>query len=172
MTPAAILFYVFAALCIFSSVAMLLLARNVVAGALCLVVTMVSLAGIFVLLGAEFLGVVQIIVYAGAIMVLLLFVIMLLDFEVDEFGPEPPRRALLKAAGGGIAIAVGGALAVAFVVEAPQAPLEARSIGGHHAMGRALFSDFVLPLEVLGLLLLAGIVGAVIVAKRAKRRGG
>jgi len=166
MTAATILFYVFAGLCVFSSAAMLLLARNLIAGALCLVITMVSLAGIFVLLGAEFLGVVQIMVYAGAIMVLLLFVVMLLNLEVDEFGPVPPLRGLLKAVGASIAIGVGCAVVLALVVDEPRAPLAAISIGGHRALGRALFSDFVLPLEAVGLLLLAGIVGAVIVAKR------
>jgi NADH-quinone oxidoreductase subunit J len=166
MSAQLFLFYAFALLALFSAVAMVAFVRNVVAGALSLVVTMLSLAGIFVLLGAEFVGVVQIIVYAGAIMVLLLFVIMLFNLEVDEFGPEPLGRAAFKIAAAGMA----ALLCMTLIIVLPESELlpepQSELLGGHKQIGRTLFTRYVLPLEVTGLLLLAAIVGAVILAKR------
>lgn len=166
MSAQVILFYAFALLALFSAVAMVAFVRNVVAGALSLIVTMISLSGIFVLLGAEFVGVVQIIVYAGAIMVLLLFVIMLFNLEVDEFGPQPLGRAALKMAAALAAALLCLTLLLVLPESAslPEPPTEL--VGGHRELGRALFTRYVLPLEVTGLLLLGAIVGAVILAKR------
>jgi len=166
MSAQLLLFYFFAGLALFSALAMVVLVRNVVAGALSLVITMISLAGIFVLLGAEFVGAVQVIVYAGAIMVLLIFVIMLFNLEVDEFGPEPLGRAAGKVAAAGVAALLCVALLTA-LPESSALPEPAVALaGGHRELGTALFTRFVLPLEVVGLLLLGAIVGAVILAKR------
>jgi len=166
MSVPLLLFYVFAALAVASALAMVALSRNLVAGALCLVVTMVSLAGIFVLLGAEFLGVVQIMVYAGAIMVLVLFAIMLLDLG-EAGGLAASRLRGVTRVGGVLGGAGVAALLVLALIAAP-APDAAGTpaIGHHRALGRALFTDFVVPVEIAGLILLAAIVGAVILAKR------
>jgi NADH-quinone oxidoreductase subunit J len=166
MSAEILLFYAFALLALFSAVAMVAFVRNVVAGAMSLVVTMLSLSGIFVLLGAEFVGAVQVIVYAGAIMVLLLFVIMLFNLEVDEFGPEPLGRGIFKLA----AAVVAALLCMTLLVVLPESGAlpepNAELMGGHRELGLALFGRFVLPLEVTGLLLLSAIVGAVILAKQ------
>jgi len=166
VTGELVLFYLFASLALFSALAMVSFVHNVVAGVISLVVTMVSLAGIFVLLGAEFLGVVQIIVYAGAIMVLLLFVVMLLNLETDDFAPRSRARSLWKLVGSAAAVAFAALLALANRPQPGLTPPISGSIGGHRDIGLALFREFVLPFEVGGLILLSAIVGAVILAKR------
>ncbi len=166
MTAEIIFFYAFAVLALASALAMVTFLRNVVAGVMSLVVTMVSLSGIFVLLGAEFVGVIQIMVYAGAIMVLLLFVVMLLNLESDDFGPPRSLRGVSKLVGVLAAIAVAASLGVALSGGLPAPAAVPDGFGGTRAMGRALFSEFVMPVETAGLLLLAAIVGAVILAKK------
>ena len=166
MSAELVIFYCFAALTLFGAVAMVAFVRNVIAGILSLVVTMISLSGIFVLLDAEFVGVVQIMVYAGAIMVLLLFVVMLFNLEMDEFGPEPIGRGALKLVAAAAAALFGVVLIGIMSDGATQPAAPVPGLGGHRAMGLALFTDHVLPLEVTGLLLLGAIVGAVILAKR------
>jgi NADH-quinone oxidoreductase subunit J len=164
-----LLFYALAGLALFSAVMMVVLSRNVVAGTMSLVVTMICLSGIFVLLGAEFLGAIQIIVYAGAIMVLLLFVVMLLNLEGDAFTPITRARGGMKLLACAVVVTVAALFARSLPVgEAPAQDAAALtlSMGQSRAVGRVLFTDFVLPLEVTGLLLLAAIVGAVIIAKR------
>ena len=169
MSAPVLLFYALGALALFSALLMVVLPRNVVAGAMSLVVTMICLAGIFVLLGAEFLGAIQIILYAGAIMVLLLFVVMLLNLEGEVLGATTHARAAMKVLACVVVVGVAALLAYALPSgeSAPDAALErVATMGGNRAVGRALFTEFVLPLEAAGLLLLAAIVGAVIVAKR------
>ena len=97
MTAAAVFFYLFGALAVGGALGMVLNVRNTVAGAMSLVLTMVSLGGVYVLLEAYFVGVLQILVYAGAIVVLFLFVVMLLNLRGEEFGPE--RQGLAKLLG-------------------------------------------------------------------------
>jgi NADH-quinone oxidoreductase subunit J len=158
------LFYVFAALAVAGALGMLLNLRNAVAGALSLVGTMVALGAIYVLLEAYLVGVLQILVYAGAIVVLFLFVVMLLNLRQDEFGPERLRFA--KTAG----VVAGALVGLELLLLLPAAfgsPAELPpGFGGYRAVGTALFTDWVLAFEVTSLLLLAAMVGAVILAKR------
>lgn len=161
------LFYAFGALSVLGAVAMLLQVRNLVAGVMSLVVTMVSLAGIYVLLEAHLIAVVQIMVYAGAILVLFLFVVMLLNLRTDDFVPIRPGQRAVKLAGAGIAI--GGGLFVALglrgsLIAAPEAV--PAGFGGFRDIGLQLYTSYVVPVEAAGLILLAAIVGAVILAKR------
>jgi len=138
--------------------------RNPVTSAGFLVLMMVSLAGLFVQLNAYFLAAVQIIVYAGAVMVLFLFVIMLLDL-----GEESRRK--IKAAGvalGGISVAALAGLALKLVHEsdlprriAPSGPDTSIS-----SLGRMLFTDFMLPFEIMSVLLLVALVGAILLSKK------
>ena len=166
MTIEVILFYGFAALAVFGAVAMLLLVRNAVASAMSLVVTMVSLAGIYVLLEAHLVAVLQIIVYAGAILVLFLFVIMLLNLRNDDFGPVDPAQTVVKIGGVATALALGVAIAGTVSANLPAAAELPEGFGGFRAIGLQLFTDFVVPVETAGLLLLAAVVGGVILAKR------
>ena len=158
------LFYLFAALAVAGALGMLLNTRNTVAGALSLVGTMVALGAIYVLLDAYLIGVLQILVYAGAIVVLFLFVVMLLNLRQDEFSPE--RLRFTKTLG----VVIGGLVGVELLLLLPAALGPAAEIpadfGGYRAVGIALFTDWVLAFEVTSLLLLAAMVGAVILAKR------
>ena len=125
-------------------------------------------AGIFLLVGAEFLAAVQVIVYAGAILVFYLFFLMLLDLPSEAAGPRFGAHWPLCAAAG-VAFA-----ALAWYAQMPGSrcrlrspwPPEALRQGTSAAVGTALFTEFALPFEIASLILLAAIVGAVVVAKR------
>lgn len=157
-------FYGAGALSIVSALAMVLNVRNTVAAALSLVVTMIALAVIYVVLEAHLVAALQIMVYAGAIVVLFLFVVMLLNLRSDTFAP--PRQRLLKAAG--VVLALG--VTAAFVSLVPRSLPTVRELpegfGGYRAVGTELFTRFVLPFEVTSLLILAAVAGAVVLAKR------
>ena len=163
------LFYAFAALAVFSAIAMVGFIRHVVAGAMSLVVTMISLAGIYVLLRAELIAAIQILVYAGAILVLFLFVIMLLNLREDALGDRSSSRNVIKliGVGGSVGIAVLLVARVSSLFRIAPAPAEvAPGFGGYRELGIALFTEYVVPVELTGLILLAAIVGAVILAQR------
>jgi NADH-quinone oxidoreductase subunit J len=164
VTAAAVFFYLAAAAAIVSALGMVLNVRNTVAAAMSLVVTMIALAVAYVTLDAHLVAALQIMVYAGAIVVVFLFVVMLLNLRRDAF--PRPRQLLTKGAGVVIALGVAGA----FLQIVPTALPTVRDIpadfGGYRAVGLALYRDFVLPFEVTSLLLLAAIIGAVVLAKR------
>ena len=159
------LFYLFAAFAVAGALGMLLNVRNTVAGALSLVGTMVSLGAIYVLLDAYLIGVLQILVYAGAIVVVFLFVVMLLNLRQDDFGPDRLRwtKRIAVVFGAGVCIEVLLLVPRAF---GPAAVIPA-DFGGYRAVGALLFTDWVLAFEVTSLLLLGAMVGAVILAKRS-----
>ena len=163
MSAAAVLFYVFAALAVVSALGMVLNVRNTVAAALSLVVTMVALAVIYVLLEAHLVAAIQVMVYAGAIVVLFLFVVMLLNLRSDAFAPG--RARLQKLAGALIGIALLAQIARSFL-DLPELPATPPGFGGYRQLGIALYTDYVLLVEVASLLLTAAIVGALILAKR------
>ena len=159
-----VMFYPLAILTLAGAFAMIL-ARNPVYAAMSMVLAFFGIAGIYVLLSAQLLAALQIIVYAGAIMVLFLFVIMLLSLSEKDLGGQ-------KLTVGAI---VGGAAALLFwvisytVFEAlpnQQMPTElAENFGQVVGVGRTIFAHFILPFEATSVLLLAAIVGAVVVAK-------
>jgi NADH-quinone oxidoreductase subunit J len=160
-----VLFYLFAAFAVAGALGMLLNVRNTVAGALSLVGTMVSLGAIYVLLDAYLIGVLQILVYAGAIVVVFLFVVMLLNLRQDDFGVDRLRwtKRLAVLFGAGVCVEALLLLPRAF---GPPAQISA-DFGGYRAVGALLFTDWVLAFEVTSLLLLAAMVGAVVLAKRS-----
>jgi NADH-quinone oxidoreductase subunit J len=163
VTVPVFLFYLFAVLAVMSAIGMVLNVRNTVAAAMNLVVTMVALAVIYLLLEAYLVAAIQIMVYAGAIVVLFLFVVMLLNLRGDDF---PPARARLVRLGGALL----GVFAVAEFVRRsgalPAAPPVPEGFGGYRPLGIALYTDYVLLVEMASLLLTAAIVGALILAKR------
>ena len=161
-----LLFYAFAALTLLCGLMVVAnpFSRSPVNSAMFLVLTIVSLAGLFVLLHAFFLAAVQIIVYAGAVMVLFLFVIMLLDLKEEE------RRKLRKLVLGGGVIAV-GALAGLFVISLlaakPGAGLPSPSVvGSTFELGKLLFTNYLLPFEIVSVLLLVAMVGVILLSKK------
>jgi NADH-quinone oxidoreductase subunit J len=162
-TPA-ILFYVFGALSVISALAVVLNTRNTVASAMSLVVTMVSLGIVYVLLEAYLVAVLQIMVYGGAIVVLFLFVVMFLNLRRDDF--PPLRFRLTKVAGVVLALAVLARLIQLLTGRFPEARPAPTTYGSYRELGLALYTDYVLLVEMAGLLLLAAIVGALILAKR------
>jgi NADH-quinone oxidoreductase subunit J len=157
-------FYIFAAIAIAGALGMVLNTRNTVAAALSLVLTMVSLGGVYVLLEAYLIGVLQILVYAGAIVVLFLFVVMLLNLRRDEFSPQRQLATKIVAVGVGLVVLVMFFQIIHGAFGTPAAISE--DFGGYRQVGIALFTDYVLAFEVTSLLLLAAMVGAVILAKR------
>jgi NADH-quinone oxidoreductase subunit J len=168
-----LLFYFFALVAIFCA-GMMVTRANPVASALWLIGTFFSLAAIYTLLGAFFIGIIQILVYAGAIMVLFLFVIMLLNLG-NDFEPDF-RGTVWKVVAGGTALVMIALLArvlgdtpMPLGSEAGPAALAAQVAerGAVGAIGIPMFLDFVVPLQVTGLLLLVAVVGAVVLAKRS-----
>ena len=159
-----ILFWAFALVAVGGGLGMLLNLRNTVAAALSLVLTMLALACLFVMLLAQFVGVVQVMIYAGAIVVLFLFVVMLLNLERNALGGE--AQPVVKAIGTLLAVAVCIKLtAVVTSIRSPWAEVDP-SFGSIREIGRALYTDYVLPFELSSILLLAGILGSIVLAKR------
>jgi NADH-quinone oxidoreductase subunit J len=150
---------------------LMLLQRNAVFSALLLVVNQFTLAVFFAMLGAHFLAAVQVIVYAGAIMVLFLFVIMFLGVDRREALVEPIRgqRFLAIALGlllvGAVAVAVASGLGLG-EEPLPAFPAERDNV---EAIGRALFTDFVFPFEVTSILLIVAAIAAMVMARRRAR---
>ena len=159
------LFYIFAFLTLVFGFLVIAnpFSRNPVTSAMFLVLTLGSLAGLFVLLHAFFLAAVQVLVYAGAVMVLFLFVIMLLDLRVEE-------RRKLKVAGAIAAVISVGAIVALFLQSLYGSPLGTRSAptleGATLPLGQLLFKQYLLPFEIVSVLLLVAMVGVVLLSKK------
>jgi NADH-quinone oxidoreductase subunit J len=159
-----LVFYFFAALAVVGGV-MMVTRKNAVHSAVYLVLTFIAIAAIYVLLGAEFLFAVQVLVYAGGIMVLFLFVIMLVNLE------EPRRYSggkLHLGLSAGLTLILFGMLAVVFVKDAPPAGAVAASAGGEgnlQLVGALLYQNYLIPFEVVSLLLLVAMIGAIVLGR-------
>ncbi|MGZ3839706.1 MAG: NADH-quinone oxidoreductase subunit J family protein [Flavisolibacter sp.] len=163
MTITQLLFWILSALVLFSAL-MVITSKNPVYSVLWLIVTFFSISGHYILLNAQFLAIVNIIVYAGAIMVLFLFVIMLMNLNKDT---EPQKSKWLKLAG---ALA-GGCLLLVMVAalrhtEKQMTELVTGDIGLIQNLGKVLFHDYVVPFEISSILFLSAMVGAVILGKK------
>ncbi|MBI3028395.1 MAG: NADH-quinone oxidoreductase subunit J [Candidatus Rokubacteria bacterium] len=148
----------------------LVLRRNPIHGALFLVVNLGCVAVLYLLLGAEFLALAQVIIYAGAIMVLFVFAIMVLIPGKEETGPDPLRsqRLLALPLGALLLFEIGLILSSSVFVAAPpsRAPAGPAAAGGIQSVGRLLLGDYLFPFEVTSVLLLAALVGVLALAKR------
>jgi NADH-quinone oxidoreductase subunit J len=161
-----LLFYIFAALTLVSGLLVVAnpFSRNPVTSAMFLVLCILSMAGLFVLLNAFFLAAVQILVYAGAVIVLFLFVIMLLDLRQEE--RRHYGRAMM-----GLSLAVVGALAGLMIKVILKSDLGPGSqavwlMGETIPLGKLLFTKYLLPFEVVSVLLLVAMVGAILLSKK------
>ena len=148
----------------------MVLSRNAVYSALLLVVNFFCLAGFYVLLEAQFVAAVQVIVYAGAIMVLFLFVLMLLGVESQESVRETirgqrPAAVLLTL---GLLVAIVAALAAGVFDAAPTSLATANQGGNVQAVGRLLFTPYTFAFETAGILLVVAAVGALVLGKRQR----
>ena len=164
-----ILFLAFGAVCVAGAVN-LLVQRHPINSALSLIAVMAALAGEYLLLGAEFVAALQVIVYAGAIMVLFVFVIMLLNAGVEE-----------QTKGSRVAILIGvpgmliGSVLVAWVVlqhSGTEAVAAGALPGPPKTIGQMLFHEFLLPFEITSILILVAIMGAVVLASKPTIAGG
>ncbi len=170
-TITSLLFYFFAFLTIFSGV-MVITARNPVHSVLFLIFAFFNAAGLFVLLGAEYLAMLLVIVYVGAVAVLFLFVVMMLDIDIDAI-----RQGFIKRLPVGIAVAVLffvqiGALMYAAsvypltVAHAAHPTPDASAVSNTKAIGLVLFTDYVYAFQLAGLILLVGMIGAIVLTLR------
>ena len=143
----------------------MILQRHPIHSALSLIVVMVSLAGLYLLLGAELVAAVQIIVYAGAIMVLFLFVIMLLNAGLEE---RTNLSSMARYAG--VPLAAVLLVGLAYRVARASAPLAAQPItdGATKQLSLLLFRDLAFPFELTSILILIAMIGALVLAKRSE----
>jgi NADH:ubiquinone oxidoreductase subunit 6 (subunit J) len=143
----------------------LVLKKNAIHGALFLVVNLGTVAALYLTLQAEFLAAAQVIVYAGAIMVLFVFAIMVLIPGKEETGPDPRRPYRLLALPIGLGLLVELAVIVTSRKGGGAGPVPAAP-GGVEAIGRLLFTDYLFPFELTSVLLLAAMVGVLLLARR------
>ena len=161
-----VLFFGFAALLVITSL-MVVLHKNPVTSALFLVLAFCALAGIYLLLHAEFLGLVQIVVYAGAIMVLFLFVIMYLNLQHDvESGVQiAVRRGIGWLAGAALILAGATLLRRGWVLGPANDELAGVQDGNVASIGKVLYSRYLFPFEITSILLLVAMIGVIVIAR-------
>lgn len=159
------LFYFLSAMALGSAI-MVVISKNPVHSVLWLIVTFFAISGHYILMNAQFLGIVNLIVYAGAIMVLFLFVIMLMNLNADA---EPKKNRWLKMAG----VVAGGCLLLVMVaalknveVKGKAAEFNQGGIGLIENLGKQLFTEYVIPFEISSILFLSAMVGAVVIGKK------
>lgn len=161
-------FYLIATVSIVTAIGVVA-ARNPVHSGIFLILCFVNIAGIFVMLGAEFLAVIQIIVYTGAILVLVLFVIMLVDpKDLPSFHTaEPLQRYLSPLLGLVLLLEIGAAIVTrtSSGIKGSATPENIAAIGGNtQALGQVIYSKYLLAFEVTSLVLTIGVIGAVVLA--------
>jgi len=166
MTAPIVVFFVLAGLAVIGAVS-LILQKHPIHSALSLIVVMVALAGLYLLLGAEFVAAVQIIVYGGAIMVLFVFVIMLLNAGVEE------HTSVSKMAGAPgllLVVALAGVVAatIARSSESVQVVPQTGEISSTLGISNMIFREFVYPFELTSFLILVAVLGATVLAQREK----
>ena len=144
--------------------------RNPIASALSLVICFMGLSALFMSLDAFFIGIIQVLVYAGAVMVLFLFIIMLLDLRAENL-----RKINYVTVAGGIAVAVVFFIQVCLVVaqlgaaKQPFPPLTSVKTDDVHNIGLLLFTNYNLPFQIIGVLVLVATIGVVVLSKRELR---
>jgi len=162
----ALLFILFAGMAIGCAVSMVA-QRNPLYGAISLIGVFISLACLYVTLAAPFIAAVQVIVYAGAIMVLVVFVIMLLNVEEEERLPLRLRSLVPIAVGLAAILFAEAAFIIFFVQASPSTPkTNISDVGLTSSIGAGLFTTYLLPFEITSVLLLMAIVGAITLARR------
>ena len=166
---AAIAFYVLATIAVISAFAVIA-ARNPVHSVLFLILTFFTSAGLFVLLGAEFLAMLLVVVYVGAVAVLFLFVVMMLDVDFAElkqgFLSYMPIGALIAFALAGELFLVAGAATSSNGAPIALSPEQANEVTNAEAIGRVLYTDYLLVFQMAGLVLFVAMVGAIVLTLR------
>lgn len=160
-----ILFWILSALAV-SSALLVVFSKNPVHSVMWLIITFFAISGHYILLNAQFIGVVNMIVYAGAIMVLFLYVIMLMNLNAET---EPQKNKWLKMVG----IIAGGSLMLVLVAALKHAEMNGKiaqlkdgDIGLISNLGKVLFTEYVVPFEISSVLFLSAMIGAVVIGKK------
>ncbi len=160
-------FFVLFALAAVAGGAGVVLSRNAVHSALFLLLNFASMAMLYLLLGAQFLAMAQILVYAGAIVVLFIFVVMLIGNEtVDDIVAR--GRGVLRGLALVLAVLFLGSSVYALMATEQRAPVGALEQGAIQSVGNALYTQFLLPFELAGVLILAAMIGAIVLAGRVR----
>ena len=163
-TAEVVVFWVFGVLALGSAIAVITL-RNIVHGALMLVLNLLSLAGLYLALETQFLSIIQVLVYAGGIMVLFLFVIMLVNLR-DPSGSRVGWHGVLS---GGVGLAVVALILSVYGRGRIPDPMAGESVlrqgGNLEAVGQAIFADYLLPFEVASVLLLVAMIAVIVLAR-------
>ncbi|CAN5289988.1 NADH-quinone oxidoreductase subunit J [soil metagenome] len=169
MSWVAVLFWLLAALAVGSAL-LVVTTRNLVHAALWLVLTLGAVAGVYLLLAAEFVAWVQILIYVGAVVVLLLFALMLTRAPT---GQQPDLTVTGVAPAAVVAVLVAGLLGVTVVAgfHDVRIDLDAAMVGSAEVTGETVFRRWVLPFEVLSVLLLAALVGAIVLSRLREESG-
>lgn len=175
------LFYLFSVLTVLSAL-LVVLNRNAVNGAMFMIVSLIGMAALFLLLEAYFLAILQILVYAGAVMVLFLFIVMLIN--VDQASRKIPDKLTIAASVVGFALLLTGLVFLFFLHDVPSPELTAAQklpLGttadnipfatSARSFGYALFTKYMLPFQVAGFLLLIAMIGVIIVSKKINASG-
>ncbi len=163
------LFLLLAAVSVVTAI-LVIIQRNAVASAIYLIINFFSLAGIYLMLNAQFIAVIQVLVYAGAIMVLFLFVIMLLNLDKER--KFAARHILQKVFGVLFGISLLALIGMVFrsvLLEGNKgtfSPEKVASLGNTEIVAKLLFTDFLLPFEITSILLLVAMIGAIVLAKK------
>lgn len=160
-----VLFYLFAGFAIACAISMVY-HKNAMYSAISLVGVFIALSCIYVTLAAPFIAAVQVLIYAGAIMVLVVFVIMLLNLDEDK--PLNSLRYLYAVGGGlGLILLVQTLFIFYAVIKAPNHSVnEAETVGKTLSIGQAMYTEYLLPVEIVGVLLLMAIIGGVVLSRR------
>jgi NADH-quinone oxidoreductase subunit J len=164
-----ILFWLFAAVMLVFGL-LVIINRNPIASALSLVVCFLGLAALFMSLDAFFIGIIQVLVYAGAVMVLFLFIIMLLDLRAEE-----RRKMNWIAFAGGVLVAFALLVQIVAVIGSTRMakqnfpPLASQQTDDVHNVGLLLFTNYNLPFQVIGVLILVATIGVIVLSKRQLR---
>ena len=163
------LFWIFAVVMLAFGAAVVI-NRNPIASALSLVVCFMGLSALFMSLDAFFIGIIQVLVYAGAVMVLFLFIIMLLDLRLEE-----RRKINFSAFFGGLAVALAFFIQIYFIVGQLSAAkqtfpaLSSVKTDDVHNVGLLLFTNYNLPFQIIGVLVLVATIGVIVLSKRELR---
>ncbi|MGN6194903.1 MAG: NADH-quinone oxidoreductase subunit J family protein [Ginsengibacter sp.] len=164
MDIAQILFWFLSALALLAAIGVIA-SKNPIYSVLCLIIVFFAISGHYILMNAQFLGIVNIIVYAGAIMVLFLFVIMLMNLNSET---EPVKNFYMKLAG----VIAGLMLMIVFVAALSHSDTTntviraGTSVGLTESLGKALFNKYVIPFEISSVLFLSAMIGAILIGKK------
>jgi NADH-quinone oxidoreductase subunit J len=169
MNTLAVLFYIFSAILVFSAVKVVT-SKNTVYAVLFLVLSFFTASCIWILLQAEFLAISLVLVYVGAVMVLFLFVVMMLDIKIEQFkGSFAKHLPLASLIGGLMAFEMGAVLMAGFKLPSPQ-PIELVALMGNtKALGIEIYTNYLYPLQIAAVLLLVAIIAAIALTLRQRK---